>query len=46
MVTFDLAAGVAATLADRPLGAGANIEFMLGDRLCLVGVPLCLEVLA
>lgn len=46
MVTFDLAAGVSATLAERPLGAGANIEFMLGDRLCLVGAPLCLEVLA
>lgn len=46
LVTFDLAAGVGATLGDRPLGAGANIEFMLGDRLCLVGAPLCLEVLA
>lgn len=46
MVTFDLAAGVGATLSERPLGAGANIEFMLGDRLCLVGAPLCLEVLA
>lgn len=45
LVTFDLATGVGATLADRPLGAGANIEFMLGDRLCLVGAPLCLEVL-
>ncbi|MBV1861399.1 MAG: FHA domain-containing protein, partial [Nannocystaceae bacterium] len=46
LVTFDLAAGVGATLGGRPLGAGANIEFMLGDRLCLVGAPLCLEVLA
>lgn len=46
MVTFDLAAGVDATLGERPLGAGANIEFMLGDRLCLVGAPLCLEVVA
>lgn len=46
LVTFDLASGVGATLGDRPLGAGANIEFMLGDRLCLVGAPLCLEVLA
>jgi len=46
LVTFDLAAGVSATLAERPLGAGANIEFMLGDRLCLIGAPLCLEVLS
>ena len=46
LVTFDLAAGVSATLSERPLGAGANIEFMLGDRLCLIGAPLCLEVLA
>lgn len=45
LVTFDLATGVGATLGDRPLGAGANIEFLLGDRLCLVGAPLCLEVL-
>ncbi|MGH1348520.1 MAG: FHA domain-containing protein [Nannocystales bacterium] len=45
LVTFDLATGVGATLGDRPLGAGANIEFILGDRLCLVGAPLCLEVL-
>ncbi len=46
LITFDLASGVAATLGDHPLGAGANIEFMLGDKLCLVGAPLCLEVLA
>jgi tetratricopeptide (TPR) repeat protein len=46
MMTFDLAAGVAARLQERPLTAGANLEFMLGDRLCLVGAPLCLEVLA
>ncbi len=46
LVTFDLASGVHATLGDRPLGAGANIEFMLGDRLSLIGAPLCLEVLA
>lgn len=46
LVTFDLATGVDATLADRPLGAGANLELMLGDRVCLIGAPLCLEVVA
>ena len=46
LMTFDLAAGVSARLSERPLGAGANLEFMLGDRLCLVGAPLCMEVLA
>ncbi len=45
LVTFDLAPGVGATLGDRPLGLGAHLEFMLGDRLCLLGAPLCLEVL-
>lgn len=44
LVTFDLAGRVEATLHEHPLGPGANLEFMLGDRVCLVGAPLCLEV--
>ncbi len=46
LVVFDLAPRVDAELANRRLGPGSNIEFMLGDRLCLVGAPLCIEVLA
>ena len=44
-VVFDLAGRVEAKLGNELLEAGANIELMLGDRVCLVAAPLCMEVL-
>ena len=45
-VALDFAGKVEATLGRETLEPGANLELLLGDRVCLVAAPLCMEVLA
>jgi hypothetical protein len=44
-VVVDFARAVRLTLRERALPMGAAIDLMLGDRICMVDVPLVLEVL-
>lgn len=44
VAVIDFAGPVGSTLAGKRLDAGANIELLAGDHICLVDAPLCMEV--